>query len=59
MLLHDKYEEYSELGTLLGNASYFTLGFTKILNEVGHFYPVKLFNPLMNMDRLLQTMTCT
>jgi len=27
-----------------------------ILNEFGHFYLVKLFNPLVNMDRLLRIM---
>ncbi len=33
-------------------------GFHQILNEFGHFYLVKLFNPLMNRDQLLQIMFC-
>jgi hypothetical protein len=32
-------------------------GFHYILSEFGHFYLVKLFNPLVNRDRLLWTMT--
>jgi len=33
-------------------------GFHYILSEFGHFYLVKLFNPLMNEDQLLRTMNC-
>jgi hypothetical protein len=33
-------------------------GFHYILNEFGHFYLLKLFNPLVNGDWLLRTMTC-
>ncbi len=43
---------------LLGNASQFTLGFTRFFSEFGHFYQVKLFNPLLNGYQLLWTMTC-
>ncbi len=28
------------------------------MNEFGHFYLVKLINPLVNEDQLLQTMKC-
>jgi hypothetical protein len=33
-------------------------GFHYILSEFGHFYLVKLFNPLMNGDELLWTINC-
>jgi hypothetical protein len=33
-------------------------GFHYILNEFTHFYLVKLVNPLMNKNQLLQTMDC-
>jgi len=39
-----------EVMSLLGNASWFTLGFTKFLSEIGQFYLMKLFNPLVNRD---------
>jgi hypothetical protein len=33
-------------------------GFHYILSEFGHFHVMKLFNPLVNGDQLLRTMTC-
>jgi hypothetical protein len=36
--------------TLLGNASYFTLGFIGFFKVFGQFYLVKLFNLLVNKD---------
>jgi hypothetical protein len=33
-------------------------GFHYIFSEFGHFYLMKLFNPLMNRDQLLWTMNC-
>jgi len=39
--------------SLLGNASFFTLGFTRFLSAFKHFHLMKLFNPLVNGDQFL------